>query len=61
MPQKKTIELAKVYGRCEWECGILNCDNCPFYGNCPNDCTVERTEKEWISWGEEEVKDETDI
>lgn len=55
----KILERAKVYGRCEWKCGILDCDNCPFNANCPNASTVERTEKEWSEWADEEVKDET--
>ena len=54
----KTIEIAKVYGRSEWECGILECDICPFNENsinCSNACTAEHTEEEWVSWAEEEV------
>ena len=50
----KTIEMAKVYGVSEWECGILDCDICPFNENF-NPCTVECSKEECIAWAEEEV------
>ena len=51
----KTIEIAKVYGRSEWECGILECDICPFIETSINNCIAEHTEEEWVAWAEEEV------
>ena len=58
----KTIEMAKIYGVSEWECGILDCDVCPFNDNSINcGCKVERSKEYWVAWAEEEVKDETDI
>lgn len=52
----KSLEIAHVYGKSEFECGILECEYCPFIVNDENSCTDEKTEEEWIAWAEEEVK-----
>lgn len=51
----KALELAKVYGRSEYECGILDCAVCPFNNKHASSCIESHTADEWRAWAEEEV------
>lgn len=54
----KTLKTAKAYGRSEFECGILACDDCPLSVNHGNSCMDLRTEEEWLAWAAEEIEEE---
>lgn len=54
----KTLKTAKAYGRSEFECGILACDDCPFSVSHGKSCMDVRTEEEWIAWAAEEIEEE---
>ena len=52
----KTLEAAKVRGRSDFRCGLIDCAFCPF-DNERDSCYQYRTVEEWEDWVIEEVEE----
>ena len=52
----KTLELAKVRGRIDFRCGLMDCEFCPFDDE-RDSCSQYRTVEEWLDWAIEEVEE----